>query len=189
MSSQFHQDGGHLKTSNRMSRTVYKMWPFCTDKFFIVAAAGGKRIKFIMPHDRNFMINFETSAKHNCRDLLGLNAGKYDTTFVAQSDSLFHVTPIHHPDSLLRLTDFSRSRWSNSGSTSEATFMTEYISKLIAAPRTIEPWGVTGAKLFASNRSFFVTILKRTYDSNKDTYGGADLNAEKKIFNVLPDVH
>ena len=167
---------------------TYKMWPSICGGHFDVTTQG-KRIKFIMPHDKNFTLNFETTATHNCRDLLGVNAGKYDVTFVGQNDSPFHVTPIHHPDSLLRLTDFGRSRWSNSGSTSEATFMTEYISKLVATPRTIEPWGVTGAKLFASNRSFFVTILKRTYDKNKDTYGGADLDAEKKVFSVLPDIH
>ena len=172
---------------------VYKKWPSLYGQFdlaIVKNAEGKKRIKIIMPLNQNLTIKFENaSAPNNCKEILGINQGKYNATFVAQNDSQFFVHPVQHPDSLLRLTDFSKSRWFKLGSTTEAAFMTEYISKLTADPKTIEPWGVTGAKLFASNRSFFVTKLKKPYDSSNGNYGGVDLNAEKKTFNVLPDIH
>ena len=64
--------------------------------------------------------------------------------------------------------------------------MTAYLTQFMSQPTNIQPQGVLGAKLFVTKRSFFISILGRSYHPQTSEYKIASENADI-LFDVLPD--
>ena len=126
-----------------------------------------------------FSINFDdTSAQHNCRAIFDVNNGVYTQKFYGSTSKF--ITP-DYPPYLERLTTLL-----NTPPKDEAKFMTTYLTQFMSQPTTIQPQGVPGAKLFVTKRSFFVSILGRSYHPETSEYKIASDNADQ-LFDVLPD--
>ena len=126
-----------------------------------------------------FSINFDdTSAQNNCRQIFDVNNGVYTQKFYGSTSKF--ITP-DYPSYLEHLTTFLYTPPKD-----EAKFMTTYLTQFMSQPTTIEPQGVPRAKLFVTKRSFFVSILGRSYHPQTSEYKIASDNADI-LFDVLPD--
>ena len=126
-----------------------------------------------------FSINFDdTSAQHNCRQIFDVNSGVYTQKFYGSTSKFINPD---YPPYLDRLTTFLYTP-----PTDEAKFMSTYLTQFMSQPTTIQPQGVPGAKLFVTKRSFFVSILGRSYHPETSEYKIASDNADL-LFDVLPD--